>query len=596
VYNTRELENFEGVTMKRTKSYSILKQLSIYLILVYCLLFSLMLINDVSAIRTVREKICGGLYTSLNIYSNQIETSLSAAEKYLIGMSDTTKGANLLTIERDNDDSEFYRAVIKEKIELDSALTTLDLIEGLFVFSTTNQTLIASAKVPTSPTVSSMRNIIRAAHNSDTLSMLPAKRWFPIYVNNQYYLLRIFKVRNSYVGAWANISSMLALVESEQNLVEQALFVFDGDNVYANNSQKSSLRPDIKGSLEKYTIFDSDKRYLCISIQTSYTKDGYIAMLIPDEQLSAQLRQNYILMLITGCAFLLLALVILYILRRFLQRPIHRLKRSIDALRTGDFNTRISENFECEEFIEVNHAFNDMVERIETLKISIYEEKLTQQQLEMKFLKSQIAPHFLNNCLNAIYHMTGAGKVDLIQKMTVTLGEHLRYALSDQSVVSLDFELDKVKNYIQLSKLRFPDCIEYFINIDRKIKNATVLPLMVLSYVENTIKHEVIAGKVIEIHIDANYMENEKGERVLIKIWDTGDGWPPDIYSVLSSGKMLNNDDGHHIGIKNIYQRMKFIFEGDFEIHFSNRPNAGAEIELEFPYTPIEKDSSESSF
>ena len=592
---TRELENFEGVIMKRTKRYSILKQLSIYLILVYCLLFSLMLINDVSAISTVREKICGGLYTSLNIYSNQIETSLSAAEKYLISMSDTTKGANLLTIERDNDDSEFYRAVIKEKNELDSTLATLDLIDGLFVFSTTNQFLIASASVPTSPTVNSIRNIIRAAHNSDTLSTLPARRWFPVYMNSQYYLMRIFKVRNSYVGAWANISSMLSLVESEQDLVEQALFVFDGNNVYANNSQKSSLRPDIKGSLEKYTIFNSDKKYLCISTQTSYTKDGYIAMLIPDDQFSAQLHQNYILMLITGCAFLLLALVILYILRRFLQRPIHRLKRSIDALRTGDFNTRISENFECEEFIEVNHAFNDMVERIETLKISIYEEKLTQQQLEMKFLKSQIAPHFLNNCLNAIYHMTGAGKVDLIQKMTITLGEHLRYALSDRSVVALDFELDKVKNYIQLSKLRFPDCIEYFINIHQKIKDASVLPLMVLSYVENTIKYEVIAGKVTEIHIDASYLKNEKGERVSIKIWDTGDGWPDDILSILSSGKMLSTDDGHHIGIKNTYQRMKFIFEGDFEMRFQNHPNAGAEIELEFPYIPVEKDLAENN-
>ena len=565
---------------KRVRRYSILKHLTFSLAAVYVLLFSLMLVNDLYAVQAARREICMSLLESLKIYNDQIASNLSNAETYLAGKASQSSAAKLRVLEQEKKDSKFYVTLTQEKTDMDDALYTLDLLRGLFLYPTTNQTFVSSSKDASE--AAALRDITRKAQEADVLSSLPARRWFPVFANGKYHLVRYFRQGDTYVGAWTDFSSLLAQVETRQELVEHALFSFQPNNIYDSSSQKSYLRPSVGDTEDGYTLLKADKEYLAISVPAEYTSGGHLVMLVPDESLSSRLMQNYFLMMVIGAVFLLSFIVVFYILRRYVKRPIGQLKDSIDALHDGDFSTRVAADYECVEFAQVNTAFNDMVERIQDLKISVYEEQLHQKEAEMKFLKSQVAPHFLINCLNAMYHLAGADETQLIQKMAVSLGSHLRYTLAERPIVPLQQELDMAQNYIEISKLRFPGCIESFLTVDERVRDAECLPMILLNFVENTVKFSVVMGELVEIHIEAVLLE--EGPSILVRVWDTGSGWPQEMLDQLNRGEFPSQEEGYHIGMRNAVQRGSLIYGDAASVRFSNHPGAGAQIEMKFPY------------
>lgn len=109
---------------------------------------------------------------------------------------------------------------------------------------------------------------------------------------------------------------------------------------------------------------------------------------------------------------------------------------------------------------------------------------------ELKLLKSQINPHFLFNTLNNLYVLTlnHSTKAPL---MVHKLSELMSYMLydSNQSEVPLEKEIQYIKNYIDLEKIRYGDRLEVTINIYGNPEGIMVAPLLILPFVENSFKH-----------------------------------------------------------------------------------------------------------
>ncbi len=114
-------------------------------------------------------------------------------------------------------------------------------------------------------------------------------------------------------------------------------------------------------------------------------------------------------------------------------------------------------------------------------------------ETEMKFLKSQINPHFLFNALNNVYTLT------LIQseeapEMVMGLSEMLRYMLyeSNQEVVPLEKEINYIENYIALVQLKGEKPLDVDVSIDVKHQTAGIAPLILIPFIENAFKHSKI--------------------------------------------------------------------------------------------------------
>lgn len=143
---------------------------------------------------------------------------------------------------------------------------------------------------------------------------------------------------------------------------------------------------------------------------------------------------------------------------------------------------------------------------------------------ELKMLRSQINPHFLFNSLNSISSLTLTNP-EKAREMVVKLSEFMRYSLSnkDEKTVSLKNELDSLKLYIDIEKVRFGDKL----STEETIESAaldTKIPAMILQPLyENAIKHGVYEStEIVTIKTDIKL----SGEYVIINIINNYDPAP----------------------------------------------------------------------
>lgn len=109
---------------------------------------------------------------------------------------------------------------------------------------------------------------------------------------------------------------------------------------------------------------------------------------------------------------------------------------------------------------------------------------------ELNYLRKQTNPHFLFNALNSIYSLAYK-KSDLVPDAIVTLSEMMRYMLyeTDNKTVFLEKEINYIKNYIELQKLRLNNIENIYINIHGETRNKYIEPLLLISFIENAFKY-----------------------------------------------------------------------------------------------------------
>lgn len=182
--------------------------------------------------------------------------------------------------------------------------------------------------------------------------------------------------------------------------------------------------------------------------------------------------------------------------------------------------------------------------------------ELQQEQLqtELKFLKSQINPHFLFNSLNNLYALT-LSKSDSAPEVVLRLSNILRYILyeSNEGYVSVRKEMEHVKDYVAVEKLRLGEGVTIDIDIDDTIQEDPVEPMLFLTLVENAFKHsEDILPEKRFIRIHAKSLET--GFRFLIE-------------NTFSPSKRDSETGG--IGLVNIKKRLNLIYPNQHDIKSS---------------------------
>ena len=134
-------------------------------------------------------------------------------------------------------------------------------------------------------------------------------------------------------------------------------------------------------------------------------------------------------------------------------------------------------------------------------------------------LRSQINPHFLYNCLNSVSSLTITDP-DKAREMIIKLSDFMRYALSkkDEQPVSFRSELENLRFYLDIEKVRFGDRLSFDEKIDEKCLE-TQMPVMLLQPLyENAVKHGVYEstecvritteGKLTEGYLEITISDN----------------------------------------------------------------------------------------
>lgn len=272
--------------------------------------------------------------------------------------------------------------------------------------------------------------------------------------------------------------------------------------------------------------------------------------------------------------------LLIFILKKLLIRPMYRLNQAMSRLEEGDTSYRITDTEKNREMGELNRKFNSMAQRIETLKIQVYEKELERMDIEAMNLRLQVNPHFIMNCLNTIFSLAKSSNVANIRKFTKYLANYLRFSLWHTSgSVQLYEEMRCVHNYVEVQKIRYPGRFTYTENIDESLMGLRLPSLMILNFVENSIKYALKMEDEIEVIVIAR---EEEGDMV-ISICDTGNGMDGATLEKIRGGEAFENESGKHIGIWNCRRRLNMLYGERMYFNITSSPGSGTQVFMRIP-------------
>jgi two-component system LytT family sensor kinase len=175
------------------------------------------------------------------------------------------------------------------------------------------------------------------------------------------------------------------------------------------------------------------------------------------------------------------------------------------------------------------------------------------KDMELQFLKSQLNPHFLFNSLNNIYSLAYQ-KSDKTADAILKLSEIMRYMIyeSNDSWVALSKEVEYLQSYIELQKLRFKDGAAVELTLNGEIDAQHVVPLILISFVENAFKHGVANDPTDPIRI--NIIANQK---ILH-------------FSITNKKSKTNKDAMGGVGLNNVERRLQLLYPDRYKLNIVN--------------------------
>lgn len=265
--------------------------------------------------------------------------------------------------------------------------------------------------------------------------------------------------------------------------------------------------------------------------------------------------------------------------------PVLRIIKAMEAVEQGDFDSHLPIPDTHDEFAELTETFNYMIGQIHDLKLQIYEEKLNQAYAELQYLTLQIKPHFFLNCLNLIYSLGLSGRSELVVDFSATLMKYFRYLFkSSDSMVVLSEELKHVQNYLHIQQIRFQNDLDAAFNIDPQAEKMHIPVLTLHTFVENIFKHGCSDSAKMQIVISAAPLIKDETTYLSLAIEDNGTGFSKEALETLSRPEVPSQKTGEkHIGIRNVRQRLSYIYGSNYVLRFENRSQGGAKINLLLP-------------
>ena len=189
----------------------------------------------------------------------------------------------------------------------------------------------------------------------------------------------------------------------------------------------------------------------------------------------------------------------------------------------------------------------------------------SQLETELRFLRSQISPHFFFNTLNNIYSLS-LEKSENTPETILKLSDLMRYLLYEtkQNRQPLTKEIKFIQNYLDLERIRYNDKLDLEFEITGNPKGRKIAPMLLIHFIENGFKHG--AGKNTgKVHISIKLQIEE--DQLIFKMSNT----------LPQKGLKNNLNKAGGIGIENVLKRLNLgygpegyqldIFEADGEYH-----------------------------
>lgn len=271
---------------------------------------------------------------------------------------------------------------------------------------------------------------------------------------------------------------------------------------------------------------------------------------------------------------LIFGVVFYTVQKKTMIQPIQQISRETEAFTEERFQIGIYDDSEDEIGI-LNRNLAEMVAYIHNLIQTQYKNEIKRKEIELKYMQSQINPHFLYNTLDSIRWMAVVEHNEEIAAQVEALSDVFRHALNrGNELVTVKQEVEHLKSYLLIQKNRFGERIRVSIMVDQELEDCRVQKLILQPLVENAFVH----GLEKKVGGGSIWVKVQKEEQMLLyTVEDDGVGTDAgEINRYLKD----ENESENVFALKNIDERLKMKYGNDCGIRFYSRENVGTRVEF----------------
>lgn len=281
-----------------------------------------------------------------------------------------------------------------------------------------------------------------------------------------------------------------------------------------------------------------------------------------------------------GISFFMVVLVV-FLSGKMTERNLHAFDSfiyAVDQCKKGNIDYRI-ESKTFDEFQRLYDEFNNMMSRLQRLIRRNNEIAERKRIMEIKHLESQFNPHFVFNVLEMLRYeiLFDPNKA---ADMVVSFANLMRYNINYGSIqVALKTDIEYMKAYLALQKMRYNRRLNYNIDVDEKLLQCKVPKLVFQPIVENSLKHGVENTKCLNINVTVKSV----GKDMKICVEDDGLGIKKEKLSQLRNILEDENSTSQHIGLYNVHRVIKLLYGEDYGLTIDSNYGIGTKVTLKIP-------------
>ncbi|MDY3723664.1 MAG: histidine kinase [Treponema sp.] len=391
-----------------------------------------------------------------------------------------------------------------------------------------------------------------------------------------------------------NISSGLSLMLLTINNEESRGKLEVANRAYTTLRRNvNMLISQIKGgSLVTQNEATLDEIRTITSLFSDIMQDFIVTEIEAANQTNQSLRNTSIILTTIQIIITILAIIIsinsFITVSAAIQKPISDMEKLSTKVSNGDLTARIDIPH-VNELNTLAENLNTMAGQIDLLIQKNMEEQKNFQKAEMKALQAQITPHFLYNTFDTIVWLAEEEHTEEVVRITKAFSDFLRISLSrGHEWITISQELEHIKNYLTIQKIRYADILNYSIDADEALMDVKMIKLVLQPLIENAIYHGIKnkrgRGK---LKVSAHFT-NDSRTFVCFTVEDNGAGFTEErlgqVRNELRTGAQDSEKLSSVYGLYNVNKKLKLYYGENTEgLFIESEAGKGSKISFTIP-------------
>lgn len=542
----------------------------------------LLIIFAVSVYSAARKETDIAAENFLHIYATQIENRIQKVDMQLTTIINEDEDLQLLESE---DEAKRHYASVRLAQSINDIIN-IDQSADIFVITEADHNICIDAKADNLPYAD--KNSLRSMFMDYAEPGRQTDGWKFQKIGDTFYLYRAI-VSNRRVTAAAISAESLLKTVSLRDVDTYGFVLTDAD--------------DMVKAYAGYPLFDHEVDIRIDALRAVRNLENREEMLNGRVRLySYESRTNVFRHLYKNAIFILAVIALLCVFdlyfmgteRKQIIQPMQGMIQDMERIRGGDYELRVEERGDNQEFSLLSRTFNQMMDEIVNLKIRFYEKQLALSNAEQKYIRLQIRPHFFLNAMTTIAGLSAKKKNAEIEKYINALSKNIRYMFSSGlHTVSVKEELHHVENYFEMQEMRYAGCIFYFIEMPEELEDWQIPQMLIHTLIENEYKYGISQGHSLMVLIKASVAVYDGEDMLLIEIEDDGRGYPEEVLTAINQDRAQQKEDGTRVGLWSVKRLLELMYDRKNLFLISNVEPHGALNQIYIPRRPVNERSME---